>query len=42
VHDIEEGLEDFGGGVDLDRVVGNAVGFEEVSEVGAGRQWESR
>lgn len=42
MHDVEKGLEVFGGGVDLDRVVRDAVRLEEVSEVGAGRQWESR
>jgi hypothetical protein len=38
VHNIEEGLEDFGRGIDGDGFVRDAFGLEEVSEVGAGDQ----
>jgi hypothetical protein len=38
VHNVEEGFEDLGGGVDGDGVFGDALGLEELSEVGAGRQ----
>jgi hypothetical protein len=37
VHNVEEGFEDLGSSVDLDRVLGDTVGLEEVSEVGTGR-----
>jgi hypothetical protein len=38
VHDVEEGFEDLGRGIDGDGFVRDAFGLEEVSEVGAGDQ----
>jgi hypothetical protein len=36
VHDVEEGFEDLGRGINGDGFVRDAFGLEEVSEVGAG------